>query len=157
MNFIASAWEGVTQLTVANCMRKAGFHLGLNAAGGEVEDEVENVDPEDWARLGGQGSFEDFVESDSDVVTSELMSLDDIIAQSQSDSEEEGESAVRGIDESAVPKFGEAIAAFEQLQAFLLSRDLLDEEQLILSRLSNILYKQSKSQVKQTKISDFFA
>lgn len=76
MNFIAVAWDAVTSTTIFNCMKKAGFHgTGENEAEVGVVDVVDIVDAAEWQLVGGQGTFSDFVESDSHLITSDLQSL----------------------------------------------------------------------------------
>lgn len=57
-------------------MKKAGFHgTGENEAEVGVVDVVDIVDAAEWQLVGGQGTFSDFVESDSHLITSDLQSL----------------------------------------------------------------------------------
>lgn len=70
--FIATAWSDVTAQTISNCMRKAGFYAKQTALVEEpdVEELEEDPEPRDWELLGGQGSFNEFVNTDNNIITS---------------------------------------------------------------------------------------
>ncbi|KAH7983598.1 hypothetical protein HPB52_013067 [Rhipicephalus sanguineus] len=76
MHYIASAWDAVTQETIANSFRHCGF---TRSGGCFSEAAVLDDDEPEFGRLELPGSFADYVGADDDVAVCSAVSLDDII------------------------------------------------------------------------------
>ncbi|KAH7961476.1 hypothetical protein HPB52_009319 [Rhipicephalus sanguineus] len=85
MHYIASAWDAVTQETIANFFRHCGF---TRSGGCFSEAAVLDDDEPEFGHLELPGSFADYVGADDDVAVCSAVSLDDIIETVRPDSAE---------------------------------------------------------------------
>lgn len=85
MNFIAVAWNKVKPETVSKCFQKAGFLPEKEVETmADVHEQITPssiIDADDWVRLKGSTNVtvDDYISADSDVVTSQMKSLEEII------------------------------------------------------------------------------
>lgn len=93
---ISKAWERVTESTIANCYSHAGFKSRENVI--EIEDfeELDDLPLNQWIRqissftdMFSSCTFEDFVAVDKDVISTENLSDEDIVACLQSENIDE--------------------------------------------------------------------
>lgn len=99
MRFARKAWFSVSKTTISNCFKKAGFKVTNVSEPESVQEELE-ICPE-WDRMFAtcrnnlneqQATFQDFVSMDDNVLISEELNDDDIVAMYSSlDTEEEEE------------------------------------------------------------------
>jgi hypothetical protein len=72
---VATAWSFVTSDTIEHCFSKAGF--GVVDLSKNVEDE--KAEEEDWKKVSYQAvTFTEFVNCDNNVMTTALLSVEDI-------------------------------------------------------------------------------
>ena len=74
LRILHSAWDKVTEQTTANCFSRAGFKLPNTNL---EEDIIENEDVTPCLPEGV--NFDDYISVDENVITTEVMSDDDII------------------------------------------------------------------------------
>ncbi|XP_025834752.1 tigger transposable element-derived protein 4-like [Agrilus planipennis] len=164
---VNDAWNKMSQSTIHNCFRHAGFierHDGLPNQISEHEfDEEDEVPLFLWSRnpnldsLAAPVMWEDYVDIDSALLTSEEHTDDNIVQninakeQLESDGEEE-------VEEEPLPTAEEALKAAELLSRFVNSNIENDNLTMAMSSIHNNLrdyfyYKMKKQ--KQTKITDY--
>jgi hypothetical protein len=168
MNFTALAWSLVIPPTIERCFVRAGITKDVGRPTTE-DDEVDNYNSddddesfkgfpdEDWERLHGEGTFEDYVTVDNDIETTEEMTIDDILDSrviESSDEEEEAEP-----DTIRPPAtLASALENLEELRCFLSTTDDVDgANQSLINQMHKKIFLVHEKKSKQPKLTSFFA
>ena len=177
---IRTAWGLVTQQTVANCFRHAGFVKPSEDK--EDEDDMEGAEQSasqesttpvpvveesnpssSLSRLRSlgvevDGTAKDFINVDSELETSGMPSIEDLVAQAKpstskndSDSDDEADAPPQ-----KVPSLAEAKAAIDVLQRYIFSKVVSDADIESIFVVDRVVDKASVSAAKQTTLDRFF-
>lgn len=160
IHYVAQAWKNVKTSTISNCFKKAGlFIVNTEVLLPEPSTEDDGLEFDDvWTQLETGKSFEDFVQMDSQLATSGIQSLDDIVDIHQGenafvDTEEEDDD-----NETRVPSACETFSAIDTLRNYLSSvnsdPNVFDNLYQLEKQIQDI---SRKNKCKQSKISDYFA
>ncbi|KAH9633866.1 hypothetical protein HF086_013755 [Spodoptera exigua] len=164
---VNDAWNKMSQSTIHNCFKHAGFiesHDGLPIQISEHEfDEEDDIPLSLWSRnlnsdsLAAPEMWEEYVDIDSALLTFEEPTDENIVQnisakeQLESDGEEE-------VEEAPLPTAEEALKAAELLSRFVHSNIENDNLTIAMSSIHNSIrvcfYNKMKKQ-KQTKITDY--
>lgn len=167
-----SAWNELRSEVISNCFTKAGF-LEENTDNSESNTNVinkeSNVNSEEtdlWNEVcntfgTNDLSFDDFINADNELVTSETLDLDQIKQMSfKSNTETIQFSDIEDDSEETIElkngNFNDALTALSTIKSyFLLNENLVDNLSLI-DKIEDIMYKNHLNSLKQSKITDFF-
>lgn len=157
MHYLASAWSAVTAATVEHCFNKC---FGVRA-----DDTTEAVGDGAFAdcdelntameTVGASGiAYSDYASVDDAVVTSAMLSVDDIVAECADPcaSDEEVEEEVERIPE---PTFSSAVAALDLLRRYVRTSDD-GESHMALQVLEGRLVLVGREKMRQATLHDFF-
>ncbi|XP_043475654.1 tigger transposable element-derived protein 6-like [Leptopilina heterotoma] len=160
MRFARKAWFAITDVTIKNCFKKAGF---WNEEGyGPEESLVETVPSnEEWNTLVADETnvitFEDFVRVDDNMPIAEELTDDDIIANCNNNFDDDDCEEVENstIAEVSIPKQQEVLSALETIHRFFefstnINESVFDKIYELEHHVKNCTTK------KQTVITDFF-
>ncbi|GBN53817.1 hypothetical protein AVEN_9747-1 [Araneus ventricosus] len=97
--------------TIKNCVALGRFltPVDVNPIGNAESDHF--VPPENRSNLSDATAFEEFVQSDSELATCSLLTIDEMIANEETSSEEED-----NCTEKPLPSFQQALAGFNTMQ-----------------------------------------
>ncbi|KAG8226398.1 hypothetical protein J437_LFUL011936 [Ladona fulva] len=151
MHYVVSSWNEVKAETIVNCFHKVGFvNQPIKVSGRQESDD------EGWtelqARINQPGNFENFVEVDDGMVTSELLTIEDMIQSkgANSDTEEEDMAPPQSVKKS------EALEAIETLRRFFSAKTGVDDAIFLrLSYLEHAVIASGPAPMQQTTIDDF--
>ncbi|XP_050064482.1 tigger transposable element-derived protein 4-like [Aphis gossypii] len=107
IHMLYSSWEAVSTSTISNCFRKAGFRKPeFNKEGDVVEEVFEDI-PEEWLEYQRKHSdinisYQEFLDIDSTLSTSESLTDAEIFKTSDILNEPETDSADEAIDEEEI-------------------------------------------------------
>ena len=145
--FLRQAWNSVTQTTIANCYRHAGFKVtnddSESATSNYATDDDDPLDDLPLARLIGNITMEEYVSVDDDVPTCEDLSedsiVDDIIAarstEGNTDADDDDDDGQTDEAAAEPPSVESALAACDTLRLFLHGQPGFDD---VLRSLCNI-------------------
>ncbi|GBN38699.1 hypothetical protein AVEN_249495-1 [Araneus ventricosus] len=150
MNFIMMAWQNVLQKTIKNCFALGGFLTPADVNSIENAESDHFVLPENWSNLSDVTAFEEFVQCDSELVTCSLLTIDEIITNEETSSEEED-----NCTEKPLPSFQQALTGFNTMQEYLISSDLNDKVKMALSTVHNELFSVDSKNALQPKITKY--
>lgn len=175
---LRQAWNEVTEATLSNCFRKAGFVFNelvifqcFDINFDEFQDEVQNEDVEDqelgnyWTELQRQSEFNadveisDYLAVDDAVITSGSLTLEEIAQEHSSSTANEVNSDDEEIQEveERIPITGPAARqAYFQLRQFCEENGLNEKLYTAFDQVEEFLLKDQMSKMKQPMISDFF-
>ncbi|XP_051162415.1 tigger transposable element-derived protein 6-like [Leptopilina boulardi] len=163
IKFASKAWYAISDITIKNCFKKAGFCT--DAGNSAEEDDVDVPSIEEWSTLlfcensVENPTFEDFVRVDDNVIVAGELTEDDIIANltmaNNSAEEDDEENENLTVTEKPVPNKQETLKALETVHRFLefsssVDKSLFDKIYALEKEVENINIK------KQTKITDLF-
>lgn len=111
--------------------------------GDEIDVETENYDFD----------FDNFVGCDSDVLTSETQTIDDLINEDRKSEEEIEESD----EDTEIPTFISALTGLRTVRKYLQAFENEEKNLNYLSIIEADLFKLHKEKVKQGKITNFFS
>ncbi|GBM00264.1 hypothetical protein AVEN_32615-1 [Araneus ventricosus] len=83
------AWQNVLQKTIKNCFTLGRFSTPVDVNSIENTESDNFVPPENWSNLSDVTAFEEFVQCDSKLATCSLLTIDEMIANEETSSEEE--------------------------------------------------------------------
>lgn len=160
---ISAVWNGLRSEVVKNCFTKAGFKCGdMVEEGPHMEDpEDDGFENEAWALIQEAGqvpeSFEDFVSADMDLVCSEELTDEAILAQVNGACALADEPEEEDEEDIAEPKVSalEADEHLRALQRYCEQQEGLQGEVFYLQKLGRKLIQSAFSK-KQTSLKDFF-
>jgi hypothetical protein len=121
MHDLGASWKQVGATLIANCFKKAGFHISPEVVMEEevcLRDEEEECVQDEWDNIeeifNFNGRFEDFIDVDDNVMACSVQTIEQICEgdQNMSESEEEKE-------DSVVPSYNEALKALATFRAFI--------------------------------------
>ncbi|GBO33110.1 hypothetical protein AVEN_73613-1, partial [Araneus ventricosus] len=115
------AWQNVLQKTI-NCLALGGFLTPVDVNPIENAESDHFVPPENWSNLSDVTEFEEFVQCDSELATCYLLTIDEMIANEETSSEEED-----NCTEKPLPSFQQALMDFNTMQEYFISSDLNDK------------------------------
>lgn len=156
------AWESVTESTVSNCFRKAGFVLPLEPEA-EEEDPFLNLDEEGTSQddpllqleIENPCTFDEYVAVDDDIQCAPLPTTKDIVSSVRQTSEEADENDDAG-DPLPLATYERAYFALQELQPYLLHSSPSENLYRLLGDLETELFKARSNTCVQTMITDFF-
>ncbi|GBN52717.1 hypothetical protein AVEN_91353-1 [Araneus ventricosus] len=105
------------------------------------------VPAENWSNLSDVTAFEEFVQCDSELATCSLLTIDEMITNEETSSEEEDNCA-----EKPLPSFQQALTGFNTMQGYLISSDLNDKVKMALLTVHNELFSVHSKNALQPKI-----
>ena len=170
LHFLNSAWNAVTQDTVANCFKKSGF---FNQSSEDVPDDVATADEEMaeqicyLQRRGVHGldgvtpesyiNFDDSLETMEDLTTKSIAEQVQAQKHSLEPIEEEEEEEEYCSDDVPVPvTLAEAENCMEKLRRFFQSKDATHDFFRMLDQMEGFT-SQLRMSNKQTVLTDFFS
>ncbi|XP_049791868.1 uncharacterized protein LOC126199156 [Schistocerca nitens] len=129
MHYTAASWHRVSDDTIRNCFLKAEFGNEVHDHGGNNHTDDISIDDEEWNRLEEQASFEDYVNVDENFVTTEPMTIAEIVQCASLDLDEEetdDEDDTEGPQHSFVT-FNDAVDALEIIKQFVMRHNISNE------------------------------
>lgn len=158
--FLCSSWNCVSQQTIANCFRKAGF---LNSDVVAVDDNEAEDDFLDttWRDLQEKmnltTSFNDFVSVDQELLPCGVQNLEELCAETEGKSVGDDSEGETEPEEKTIPKCGEALKFLDGYRNYLSGVDNVPENIIkCLWELENYTQKNFCVKSNQKKIDDFF-
>ncbi|XP_051170921.1 tigger transposable element-derived protein 6-like [Leptopilina boulardi] len=122
MKFARKAWFAISDVTIKNCFKKAGFWNGERC---EAEPIEVGPSKEEWESLvsdeADRINFEDFVRVDVNVVITEEQTDDDIVENCVRDTNDNGDDNDEEADENStiqeisIPKLQEVLSALDKI------------------------------------------
>lgn len=160
---ISAVWNGLRSEVVKNCFTKAGFKcVDVLEEGLQMEDpDDDGLESEAWALIQESAhvpeSFQDFVSADMDLVCSEELTDEAIVAQVNGAGALDDELEEEDEEDIAEPKVSavEADEHLRALQRYCQQQEGLQDEVFYLQKLGRKLLQSSFSK-KQTTLKDFF-
>lgn len=183
IQLIAQSWNEVTSTTISNCFRHAGLIKSADEFDSDDDlplvqwfEKYKNIDDDDWEvplsnwlRNSGQDltniekylpELDNFTAVDGDLITTEVLTDDDIITEvlqpnvSVSESDDDDE-----VEQDEVPTYSEALGAVKIVTNFLqcsdnVSEDIMQASLKVEKHIENMRFVLAKQ--KQTKITIFF-
>ncbi|GBO13561.1 Tigger transposable element-derived protein 6, partial [Araneus ventricosus] len=150
MNFIMMAWQNVLQKTIKNCFALSGFLSPVDINPIENDESDHFVPPENWSNLSDVTAFEVFVHCDSELATCSLLTIDEMIANEETSSEEED-----NCTEKPLQSFQQALEGLNTMQQYLISSDLNDKVKMALLTEHNELLSVHSKKALQPKITKY--
>lgn len=164
---VRRAWEAVTEVTIKNCFKKAGFKQDDRPYEHAQEEESQNSDIWDQlmkSGMTGATTFEDYAGADADILTSAMPAESDIVAlvksrfnQGDSVVEEASDDEVEEPEEQLlVPTSKEASKALSVLRNFVMSFEDGDAALKNIAGLDGFISEKYFRSLRQSALTDFF-
>lgn len=172
MRMADRAWRHVTQKTIINCFRKAGFvkaeEKEIESDEDEEETSAEPTEPEndvvcdEWEKISksfnlSKITFEDFAEIDADVEVCGLWTDEEIISQSVSSPPSDDEEEVDIPEPSPGVTVAQAKDAVNILRRFMeCSENVENDDFAAIFQIEKLVDEQFRKRCHQATIPDFF-
>ena len=162
LRMLRKAWDLVTESTVSNCFRKAGFVSPLEPEV-EEEDPFLNLDEENASQddpllqleIENPCTFDDYVAVDDELQCAPLPTTEDILSSIRQTSEEVDESDDAG-DPLPLVTYERAYFAFQELQLYLIHSSPSENFYRLLGDLETEVFKAGSNTCVQPLITDYF-
>lgn len=162
INMISLAWNQVKSKTIKNCFIKGGFsepkqdepNISDENDVDESDDDTIIMDEDDWNLLRAETTFEEYLNCDIDIMTSELCTVDQLIENKLSGanlSDDEDE-----CDEVSSPSFQDALDSIEKLRTYFVCQNTSEKTFNELNSIHNAVLNTRRQRECQTTITDFF-
>ena len=162
------AWNSVSDVSIQNCFRKVRFAPSTSEENLETASQCNNSTEGIWERLQAAGlvsegfSFNEYVESDADLITRENITessiIDDLRASEHpADDQQDNDDEDNSLDELEPTPFS-ALEALKTLDRYFRKQGNSDVMLRNVSKMQqDILAREASNRTKQTKITHFFA
>lgn len=159
------AWENVTSTCITKCYRKAGLDSSDKKPSADHEQEEEDVMDEFTENLEiTKEEFENYVSIDNSVLTSDLPTTEDIVADILANSTEpptnesdEDTDEYEYEEEEPLPSCSTMIEMTQKMQRFFEAKDAVDDQVFRALSLLRRTFAQEKEKEKvQTKLTSYF-
>lgn len=148
----SAAWDQVSENTIKNCFKKAGF--------GSNEVDISHESSEEHDDFVPNPDFENFVNIDEDLAVCGEETDAEILAsvlESQAPASDEEDVSGQEIEDEPVPTAVQAMAHIAKLRRFIEAQANIDQQIFkSLNKIEKIISQQRETNLKQTKISNFF-
>jgi hypothetical protein len=120
MHYIMDAWQQITQQTIQNFFRKAGYKYQSNGNEMATIDDDDDDFGQDWEELcrAQKYDFQNYVSVDRDVATSGVSTVVELCDASGSTRRVEEKNKEDKNEQHMVPSFAETYEALEKVRAF---------------------------------------
>ena len=167
MKLLDLAWNSVSDVSIQNCFRKVRFAPSTSEENMETASESNNSTEGIWERLQAAGlvsegfSFNEYVESDADLITRENITessiIDDLRASEHPADDQQDDDEDNSLDELE-PTLFSALEALKTLDRYFRKQGNSDVMLRNVSKMQqDILAREASNRTKQTKITHFFA
>jgi hypothetical protein len=156
VHYIMAAWQQITQQTIQNCFRKAGYKYQSNV------NKIKNDDDDfgqDWEELCRDQicDFQNYVSGDRDVATSGVSTVEEMCVAYGSTRNVEDKNKEDEYIQDMVPSFAQTYEALEKVKAFLYAHSVTDaDRERILGHEKSHFQLRQNSAKKQKTMYDFF-
>jgi hypothetical protein len=130
MHYIMDAWQQITQQTIQNCFRKAGYKYQSNINEMANDDGDDDDFGLDWEELCGaqKYDFQNYVSVDRDVAISGVSNVEESCKAYGSTRSVEEKNKENENEEDMVPSFAETYEALEKVRAFFYAHSVTDAD-----------------------------
>jgi hypothetical protein len=145
LHFIARSWIDIKTSTIVNCFKKAGFSPQ------EIEEEensCEQIETE-WKNIESDAAFNEFVEMDKALLTSDTLTIDDTIDLCSLDNEN-----AESDEEEPIPSSFQAMLALNTLRHYFSCVEGSEREYDLLYRLEKCV--ETVTQLRKSKQTNLF-
>jgi hypothetical protein len=162
LHYTVAALQQVTQQTIENCFRKAGYMQGQSSGDSDVILTNDDDDfRQDWGKFSGMNKdkFEDYVSVDSHVATYGVETVQKLCVSLVASGSVEGEEE-RGEDgePEVVPSFAQTHEALLKIKSFFYAHSTSDSDrESVLGLEKSYFQLKRKVCTKQLSIKDFFS
>jgi hypothetical protein len=160
LHYTVAALQQVTQQTIENCFRKAGYVQGQSSGDSDVVLTNDDDFRQDWEKFSGMNKdkFEDCVSVDSHVTTCGVQTVQELcVSPVASGSVEMGGGGQEDGEPEVVLNFAETHEALMKVKAFFYAHSTSDSDRESVLGLEKSYFElRSKVCTKQTSVKDFF-
>jgi hypothetical protein len=156
MHYIMAAWQQITEQTIQNCFRKAGYKYQSNVNEMATDDD----DDDDFGEelCGAQKyDFQNDVSVDRDVATSGVSTVEELCAVYGSTRSVEEKNKEDENEQDMMPSFAEKYEALENVKVFFYAHSVTDSDREHILGLKKLYFQlRQNSAKKQKTMYDFF-
>jgi hypothetical protein len=158
LHYTVTALQQVTQQTIENCFRKAGYVQGKSSGDSDVILTNDDNFHQDWEKFSGMNKdkFEDYISVDSHVATCGAETVQELCVSLVASGSVEGEEEAG--EPKVVPSFAETHEALMKVKSFFYAHSMSDSDrESVLGLQKSYFELRSKVRTKQTSMKDFLS